>query len=167
MCTVAPRVRARSSPQGWVLILHPAFSTAAMAVVEGSWAGGGAGPVPRDQLVLCWQLGSSATALGPGRAGAQDEWDHGQSLCPPRELLAAVPSGCARSVLGWEQSALPARQSRPRLHPHPCASCSGWGGVRCLLLCLALCVRPGPVLLEPPCARRAVPDCPLCSQEAG
>lgn len=134
-------------------------------------AQGPASPTVLAAVELSHGLGS-CLARGPGQTGPRTVWTESPRVLPG-SCVAAASSRCAESVCGWEGSALRARQSRPRLHPHPCASCSG--SVRCALpaaaarRCLALlgsvCAAGASVCPAVLCG--AVPDCPLCSQEAG
>lgn len=130
----------------------PAFSTAAVAAVEGSCAQGPASPTVLAAVEL-------SHGLGPASLGVQDKWDHGQcgQTVPVSSQGAAWPQfPLAVLTLCVGGKGQPSEPGSPASPPSSsCASCSAWGGVRCLLLlpaaawlCLAVCV-----LLEPLCAR--------------
>lgn len=176
-----PRVHCSSWCPCWIqparVGARPAFSTAAVAALEGSWARGGAGQL----LPLCWQLWSSVVALGPALPGVQDERDRGQcgQKAPVSCQGAAWPQfPLVCRICVWLGAASAARQSQPCL-PSSSVRFLLWSvrcalpaaaARRCLPLLGSVCV-PGPALLEPLCARPCsaglCPTGPLCSQEAG
>lgn len=113
----------------------------------------------------------SCLARGPGQMGPWTVWTDSPRV-RPGSCVAAVSSRCADSVCGWEGSALRARQSRLAsilivrflLCLGRCALPAA-AARRCLALLGSVCAAGASVCPAVPC--RAVPDSPLCSQEAG
>lgn len=135
--------------------------------VSGAYAQGLAYPTVVAAVELGHGLGY-CLAQAPGRGGPWSVWTESPCVLPG-SCLATVSSSCAESVFGWErpQHSQPGTPALASMLIRPLSALARCG-VCCLLLlpaaawlCLALCVRPGSVLLEPLCVR-AAPALPSC-----